>query len=155
MPKSVLFVGLVRLFDRWEQAPTLRSGDADSSKPWLCISSHVCVHIITRKRVYHHRRCISSRANVHSPHTTRGTALGLSGGSKPPPYALCHFDRGLPSGEIHAPNSTLSCHSEACRRIFFGACKLRWSVPFQDPSLTLRMTKLDLRTLFKNACVFE
>ena len=42
------------LFGRWEQAPTLRSGN----------------------------------------------------------HSLCHFDRGLPSGEIYAPNSTLSCHFE-------------------------------------------
>ena len=46
---------------------------------------------------------------------------------------ICHFDRGLPSGEIYAPNSTLSCHSERSEESSLSANKLHWSVPLQDP----------------------
>ena len=69
-------------------------------------------------------------------------------------HLLCHFDRGLPSGEIYVPNSTLSCYeaastrfvisTEACRveksmrqiLLFFGTFKLNWLAPLQDPSPT-------------------
>ena len=54
---------------------------------------------------------------------------------------LCHFDRGLPSGEIYAPNSTLPCHSERSEESSLVCANYIGLYRYKIHSLTLRMTE--------------